>query len=86
MQATRTTKSPKYIIMLHNINIRMLHSTFEASFECRTFIYALVSFDKIMSQKLYRQSQVIHFSINLSEAVPYTHNSFSEQLIWNATY
>ena len=42
MQAARTTKSSKYIILLHSVNIRMLHSTFEGSFECRTFVYALV--------------------------------------------
>ena len=29
MQGTRTTKSPKYIILLHNISIQMLHLTFE---------------------------------------------------------
>ena len=54
MQATKTIKSPKYIILLYGITIRMLHSTFECyiqhsnvaifegSFECRTFVYALV--------------------------------------------
>ena len=53
IQAARTIKSPKYIILLHSTNIRMLHSTFECyiqhsnvatfkgSFEWRTFIYAL---------------------------------------------
>ena len=29
--------------LLHGINIRMLHTTFEGSFECRTFVYALLT-------------------------------------------
>ena len=48
MQATWMTKSPNYIILLHIINIRMLHSTFECVatfkglFQCRTSVYALL--------------------------------------------
>ena len=37
MQGSRTTKSPKYIILLHDINIRMLHLTFECC-KIRRFI------------------------------------------------
>ena len=36
---------------LHSINIRVLHSTFEGSFECRTFVYALIYRDSILLEK-----------------------------------
>ena len=49
MQATRTTKSPKYIIFVAYVVLTfecyIQHSnvaTFEGSFKCRTFVYALL--------------------------------------------
>ena len=40
----KTQKSPKYIILLHSIRYKHLNvATFEDSFECRTFINALVA-------------------------------------------
>ena len=43
-------KSPKYIILLHRINIRMLHSTFECCniCECRTFVYVRTNITSVL--------------------------------------
>ena len=65
-------KSPKYIILLHSINIRMLNLTFEC---CniqrfvRTFVYALPSSQQMLASKGSMLSCMILLAIELGTCV-----------------